>query len=226
MLLKANSATTSRDALEAHLLLEKFVMGKFSKLEDPKQADKLNQMRTTAAARDAAQEAWETDREGFVEGVFDQTEKKKLIGEQEATAKAKTAHLMQEAIAGELSNQRLKKAELDYRIAHEPHVDVQATGNWVSVGRAGNSTPRLEAERVTIMHREYIFQPGLNQNVPKVFADQYEQITRSRAETAEREAVMGKGTDRNQVSGMPSNQLEAALSQIDKKYSTTRQLPS
>ena len=226
MLLKANSATTSRDALEAHLLLEKFVMGKFSKLGDPKQADKLNQLRETAAARDTAQEAWETDREGFVEGVFNQTEKKKLVGARKDNAKAKTAHLIQEAITGELSNQRLKRAELDHKIAHEPHVDVQASGKWVNIGRAGQATPVLEAERVNIMHRQYIFQPGLNQNVPKVFADQYEQITNSRAETAEREAVMGKGTDRNQVSGMTSNQLEAALSKIDKKYSTTRQLPS
>jgi len=226
ILAKSANAKTTREALDAHLLLEQFLMGKYSTLEDPRQRDKLNSMLHGAEAKDKAVKAWNSDRQGFVENVFNSSESKKLTGDAKDKAKAETAHMLREAHAGELSNQRLKHAELDYRIANEPRYDVQATGKWVKHGTARANTPKLEPERIVIMNREYTFQPGLNKDVPKVFADKYEQILNSRAETAEREEAMGKGADNNSVRGIPANQLEAKLMQIDRKYSVKRQLPS
>ena len=226
MIAKASNAKTTREALDAHLLLEQFLLGKYSTLSDPAQADRLNAMLVDAESRDKAAAAWERDREGFVDGIFNDAEKKKLSGNKVDEAKAKTAHMMQQAFQGELSNQRLKQAELDHRIATEPMVDVQASGRWVKHGPHDRNTSVLEAERVIIMHREFVFQPGINTNVPKAFADRYEQMTVSRAETAEREQVMGKGSDQNAVAGQTASALEAALRKIDQKYGVKRQLPS
>jgi hypothetical protein len=226
ILAKSANAKTTREALDAHLLLERFLLGKYSTLEDPQKRGKLTRMLSDAEAKDRAVKAWEEDKVSFVESVFSRSESKKLTGEAKDKAKAKTAHLLKEAMAGELSTQRMKQAELDYRIMNEPKYDVQATGKWIKVGTAKANTPRLEPERVIIMHREYTFQPGLNRNVPKVFAEKYEQILNSRAETAEREEAMGKGPDQNSVRGIPANQLEAKLMQIDRKYGVKRQLPS
>ena len=75
------------------------------------------------------------------------------------------------------------------------------------------------------MHRHWVLHPGLNTNVPKVFADSYEQVLDSRAETAEREKALGKSANEDGVTGLEYNKLEARLSEIDRRFNAKRQRP-
>ena len=114
---------------------------------------------------------------------------------------------------------------MDWEIQHGPKRDVNATGKWTMIGGFGNSHPVLEPDVVRIMHRSWVLQPGLNKNVPQVFADSYEQVILGRAENSEREKALGRSASEDGVSGMEYNSLEAKLADIDRRFNTRRQLP-
>ena len=213
-LVRASQAKTNREALEANLILEKILMGQNSTLEDPNKADKLSRNRADAEARDAAAAAFERDEVGFVEGIYNDAESRKLTGSDKEKAIAKTVQLKGNAIRTARARQVQKNLELDWEIAHGPKRDVNATGSWVVIG----SQPKLEAEVIRIMDRQWVLKPGLNQNVPKVFADSYDQVLGSRAENAEREKALGKSQSMESVSGMEYNALQAKLAEIDRRY--------
>ena len=226
LLANIQGAKTTKEALEYHLLLDKFLFQERSLIEDPRRRGELARLQETAEGRDRAAEAFENDRVGFVESVFDRSEKRKLTGEKAEQAKATASKMMREAVAGRLGAQRLKAAALDYDFDNGPRVDVSATGTWIRVGSGQSAQPLLQPERIRIGHREWVLTPGLNRNVPKIVADRYEQILISRSETAEREKAMGASPNVNSVTGMEASALEARLRQIDQKYGVRRQLPS
>ena len=226
LLANIQGAKTTKEALEYHLLLDKFLFQERSLLDDPRRREELGRLQETAEERDRAAEAFENDRVGFVENVFDRSEKRKLTGEKAEQARATAGKMMREAVAGRLAGQRLKAAALDYDFDSGPRVDVNATGTWIKVGSGPNAQPFLQPERIRIGHREWILTPGLNRNTPKIVADRYEQILVSRSETAEREKAMGASPNQDGVRGMEATALEAKLREIDKRYGVRRQLPA
>ena len=226
LLANIQGAKTTKEALEYHLLLDKFLFQERSLLEDPRRREELGRLQGTAEERDRASAAFENDRVGFVESVFDRSEKRKLTGEKAEQAKATASKMMREAVAGRSATQRLKAAALDHDFDNGPRVDVSATGTWVKVGSGPSAQPVLQPENIFIGHRKWVLTPGLNRNVPKIVADRYEQILVSRSETAEREKAMGASQNVQSVSGMEASALEAKLRQIDQKYGVRRQLPS
>ena len=217
-LAKAGQAQTNREALEANLILERILLGENSTLDDPGKADKLQRNRADAEARDAAAAAFARDAEGFVEGIYDDAETKKLTGSEKERAMANVAHMKQSAMRKARARQIQKNLQLDWEIEHGPKRDVSATGSWVMIGSVGSAQPRLEAEVVRIMDRQWVLKPGLNKGVPSVFADSYEQTLVTKSENAERERALGKSTSMDNVSGMEFNALQAKLAEIDRRY--------
>lgn len=208
-------AQTSREALEASLLLDQFLTKEYSALGDPNRAEEVNKARAYASAKDMAVEAFETDQEKFIEDVFDQTESKILTGDKADQAKARASAMLKEARDVAVGKQQVKRLRLEHEISHGAKVDVMGEGHWIKVGPAPG-TPTLRPDVVRIMHKSWTIEPGLNRDVPKVFADRYELIRRSRQETRAREKAMADGR-------MEAGQLELALTKIDEAFGVTRQ---
>ena len=187
-------------------------------MEDGSKSDQLSAWRTDAEKRDRAAEAFNRDSEGFVRDVIDRTENKILTGSARDKVMARAASMKQTAIQEAGAKQQTKQLKLDWDIAHGPKVEVNATGQWTLVGPAGKHSPTLEPEVIRVMHRFHVLYPGLNKDVPKVFADRYENILQSRAETSEREKALGKSASMDGVTGMEHNALQARLAEIDRKF--------
>jgi hypothetical protein len=226
LLAKGKQAKTEAEALEVFLQLEKVLLEEDSLLEDRDQADRLRLMRQGARARDSAEEAWVRDRATFAENVFAQSDGKKLVGAQAEKVKAEVAKMKQHAVRDAMAGQNDKKLALDWAIENGPTEDVMGTGNWVMVkvpGVEGPGKPELRPDVVSIMHRQWVIAPGLNKDVPSVFARRYEEILQSRQETGERKALLGLGGDDDP--GLEVTQLEQEFSKVDNKYGVTRQKP-
>ena len=222
LLASARGAKTNEEALKYHLLLDKFLFGQGSLTEDPARSEELSRARQGAVGRDRAEAAYANDDAGFVDDVFNRTEKYKLTGEKADQAKAEAMELFRDARNGKIAERNNKRLEVDWMIENGPKMDVMATGHFETIGSMPNVQQVLKPDVIRLMHRQWVFQPGLNKDVPELFARKYESFQTSRQETAEREALLtSKGGN---GMGLEVTQLERKMREIDKKYSTRRQL--
>lgn len=220
VLAKAQTAQSAREVLEAHLLIEKVIIGARSTLDDPERAIELSNARIDAEQRDRDEEAFLTDEQGFIDDVFARSEKHKKTGDEADKTKAMAMKMYAVAKEGQLASRRQKELELDSMIEHGPRVTVTATGQWIKIGSMPNVQNVLRPDYVRIMHRSYELTPGLNENVPEVFAKQYELVQRSRMETQERDQAMNI---KRSGGTLEASAMERKLMDIDRKYGVKRQ---
>ncbi len=222
LLAKARNAKTNEEALRYHLLLDKFLFGEHSLTENPERSEELSRARQGAVGRDRAEEAYAADDRGFVDDVFNRTEQYKLTGDKAEEAKAKAMQQYKDARNGRLAVLNNKRLEVDWMIEHGPKMEVMATGHFETIGSMPNVQQVLKPDIIRLMHRQWVFQPGLNKDVPEIFARKYESFQTSRQETQEREALLtAKGVGGQ---GLEVTMLERKMREIDKKYQTRRQL--
>ena len=220
VLRRAQNAHTNREVLEAHLLIEKVIMGARSTLEDPERSMELSSSRSDAEMRDRAEQAFALDEGSFTEDVFARSEVIKKTGDEADKVKAMAMKMYSAARDGHLANRRTKELHLDQLIETGPRVTVTATGQWIKIGSVPNVTNVLRPDIVRIMHRQHLLQPGINENVPEIFAKQYELIQRSRMETAERDQAMNI---KRQGGTLEVSAMEKRLIEIDQKFGVKRQ---
>lgn len=222
LLENARNAKTNEEALKYHLLLDKFLFGEGSLTENPARSEELSRARQGAVGRDRAEAAYAADDRGFIDDVFNRTEKHKLTGEAAEKAKAKAMQMFSDARNGKLAERNNRKLEVDWMIEHGPKKDVMATGHFETIGSMPNVQQVLKPDIIRLMHRQWVFQPGLNKDVPEIFAEKYESFQNSQQETQEREALLtAKGIGGQ---GLEVTMLERKMREIDKKYQTRRQL--
>jgi hypothetical protein len=194
LLTRAMMAPTEKEKLEYYLQLEDHIAKSASHLQDPELAERLNSMRIGANERDVSAEAFQADSLGFIEDTITRSEQFRKTGDAAEQEKARAGKMLQDAIAQAQSNKSVKKLQLDYDISHGPTEDVMGLGNWVTTkmpGVEGPGKPSLRPDVIRIMHRQWTMAPGVNKDVPAVFARRYEEILRSRDETDRRKAAMG-----------------------------------
>jgi len=202
-------------------MLDRFLLERGSLLEDPVRSTELSGLREHAEGRDKAEEAFNRDREGFIEGVFSRADSIKLTGEKAERAKAQAMQMYKAARENKIAMRRNKELQVDHMIAVGPRMSVNATGYWLQVGSAPNTQRILKPDVVRVMHRSWTLEPGLNENVPELFVRQYELLQRSRMETQERQQAMSA----TQSGGsLHTTKMEQRLMEIDKKYGVKRQL--
>ena len=202
-------------------MLDRFLLDRASLLEDPGRSGELSNLRGDAAQRDKDEVAFERDRVGFIEDVFTRSEQIKLTGDKAERAKANAMKMYKAARENKLAERHLKELELDSMIANGPKMSVNATGHWMQIGSAPNTQRVLKPDVVRIMHRAWTLHPGVNEDVPAVFAQQYELLQRSRMETMERQQAMSA----TQPGGsLHTTTMERRLMDIDAKYGVKRQL--
>jgi hypothetical protein len=216
---KGMEAKTNAEFLEAFLQLEQHINPDGAHLSMPELSQRLSAMRAGASGRDKAELALSTDKEGFFNEVFAKADAIRPTGAEEEKIRLKASMAYTAAVEGARSHRTAKKLQLDWDIEHGPKEDVMATGNWITYRVNGQNKPKLQPDVVTIMHRRYVFRPGINNNVPKRFADAYRQLQRNRSETTERQEAMSLD-DIGPLS--EAGQMELAQLKIDRKYGVQR----
>jgi hypothetical protein len=178
-----------RQVLEMALRLQEIIRGDASLLKNADQADVLNMMRADAAARDAAQEAYERDKMSFIENVFDQAESHKLTGAQAEEAKKRVANAMALARQHAKQNRALKRKRLEEELRLAPKEEVYVTGHVEVIRQGQGLVPKIMPEEVRIGHVWFVMPPGRHK-VPKQVADILRQRQMSAEETQRREDMI------------------------------------
>jgi len=188
-LLEGMPEATERQVLEMALRLQEIIRGDAALLKNPEQSDLLNMMRADAEARDAATKAYEQDKMGFIEGVFDHSEKIKLTGEQAAEAKKRVANAMALARTHAKQNRALKRKKLEEDLRLAPKEEVYVTGHVEVIRQGPGLVPKIMPEEVRIGHVLFVLAPGRH-TVPTQVAEILRQRQRSMEETQKREEMI------------------------------------
>jgi hypothetical protein len=221
LLVRGQNAKNSREMLEVHLMLDRFLLERGSLLEDPSRSVELSDMRGRAEQRDKDEVAFERDRAGFIEDVFRRSEGIKFTGDKAARVKAQAMQMYKAARENKIALRHNKELQVDHMIEAGPKMSVNATGYWLQIGSAPNVQRVLKPDVVRVMHRSWTLNPGLNENVPEIFVRQYELLQKSRMETQERQQAMSATKPGG---SMNATLMEQKLNEIDRKYGVKRQL--
>ena len=221
LLVRGQNAKSSREMLEVHLMLDRFLLERGSLLEDPTRSTELSGLRVDAEQRDKDEVAFERDRSGFIEDVFRRSDSIKLTGDAAVRVKARAMQMYKAARENKIALRHNKELQVDHMIEVGPKMSVNATGYWMQIGSAPNVQRVLKPDVVRVMHRSWTLNPGLNENVPEIFVRQYELLQKSRMETQERQQAMSAT---QQGGSMHITKMEQKLMEIDRRYGVKRQL--
>lgn len=222
LMAKIQAAKTNAEMLEYILQVQNIVEADGSALADPQRADELNRARHNAQERDAAEQAFERDRVGFVSGLLSDAEKLKLTGDKADQAKANVGKMLGEAITQVRAQNTTKHMRLQHELQHGPKETISVTGNWQTFKVGDASKPRLMPDVISIMGFRYELAPGM-QTVPRVIAEAYRNLQHSRQETDERKKLLTSTSGMN--FGLEAGRLEAAQRLLDEKYKVGRDTP-
>lgn len=205
------------EAVELALALDRYLRGDESVLSNPKYANHINKMRARAAEIEDAERRWEEDPVRFANEVWDRAEKIKATGSKKARMEAQASKMYEEARQLASADRVTKQLELDRIIQHGPKEDVECAGELEVFSVGGVPNPVVVPVVVRIMNRAYTLRPGINYNVPSVFAARYRQMQAAKMEHQARSDVLQQG--------MRARDLEPAMDKISVDYGTKRAAP-
>lgn len=201
---------TELESLQLMFQLQKVARGDASIIESPELADLKHKMLEEAAKRDRAAAAFEADREGFIEDLFNKGERIKKTGVQAEKIKAKAANTMATQVQNARINQGLKRKKLEYDIKIAPTEKIFVHGVNTLLGGSRSGQWEVWPEEVRIGHLVWYLDAGEHE-VPKPVAEAYRQKIKSREEGAARKKALSKFSE----GGVLTSEWNA----INKRYS-------
>jgi hypothetical protein len=207
-------AAKQAEVVELALALDRYLMGDASVMENPRYAEYINKMRARAVEIEDVERRWAEDPVKFNDEVWRDAEKRIATGDKKARMEAIAAKMYQDAREKAAADKATKQLRLDHEIEHGPKEDVECAGVMDNIMMNGVPTPRLMPVRVRIMNRYWDLKPGLNLNVPSVFAARYRQIKAVLDEQQARQVVLsGMGRTRD---------IEVEQDKISQQYGSRR----
>lgn len=170
----------------------------------------LHNLRARMDEYDKAAEAFNTDQEKFIQDVFDKAQSLRKTGDEYDKEVAKGVKMFENEIKvakAEHVNSRLRFEE---ELRTMSKVTVTSPGVPELVMRNGAQTPVMVPEIIRIKHKQWVLQPGIPTEVPKIVADRYQQILEMRRENQELQNALG--------AQMKDTELFKKLAEINKKY--------
>lgn len=177
---------TNAEAAEIGLAIQRVIRGE--NLDDIN-PDMANRYREYMHTIDRSAREWETDRQKFYEDSLEEGRMNRPTGRklQDAieTGKKKIAFYR----AQSRQKHADKRAWMEKQLRDGPKVEVYVEPNVV-VGRIGDHpTTAVEGQMIRINGVQVYLKPGKNMTHP-IIAERYEQIRRSKQETAERKSAL------------------------------------
>lgn len=211
---------TPTEAANIGIVLQGLLRGDASmlaNLNDPAISEELNKIHEKAEQEERVNEAFEKDREGFANEVFDTANKLILTEEQKerliAEGMARYKKARQDAVAGA----SVRRLRLEARIAREPQVLIKVEGEPETIRVGGVQQTHIRPVVIKILHKTWVLTPG-DQMVPQVVAEQYHRIELAREERRRRKATL----DANRTGGWGMGDVEIANQKIDRELGVKR----
>jgi hypothetical protein len=213
---------TEVEAAQIGMELQRVIRGPASLLEnmdDPQVSETVHKELEKREKLDRAAEAYEGDRERFVEDVFNRSEKLKLTGERKEKLIAQTTQMIREGREKVIATQANRRLRLLYSIQHEPKEKIYVEGVPEMYSLNGMPTVRILPEVIQIMDQKIVLPPGEHW-VPAPFARRHREMMRVRAESEERKKAMDVTNYRNAF------EVERLMKAVDNKYGSSHQTPN
>lgn len=176
-------------ALELALRLQKIARPEANLLDSPELSDTLNAMRADAAERDKVWQAYQSNKEAFIEGVFNDAEGRKLTGQAAEEAKKRVANALAVARQGAKINRADRRRKLEQTLRLAPKEEIYVTGEVEIVRKGKGLVPTIMPEIIRIGHVQFVLAPGKH-TVPQQVAEIHRQRLLSKQETQEREDMV------------------------------------
>lgn len=195
------AAKSDLEALDVTKALAELIRGQKFMTEE------VQKMRERMDIYDRAAQAFNEDRENFIKEVLQRAEKlKDPSGKTTAMGALELEKKIQEAKAGQVTA-RLK---FEQDLANMPKVTVTGTGVPETMARTGQIV--IMPEVIRIRHKQWVLQPGIPTEVPKIVADRYRQILTGRQEMLERQALL--------QANLKDTELQRRMMELNEKYKT------
>lgn len=207
------------EALPVALALQEIIRGQSSILRNmDTMGDELAKLKAQMAKYDMAEEKYNQNRDKFVQEVLDKAAGLKALGDQKDKLIAKGTIQMQEAIQNARAVNASDKLQFEDQMRKMPKVTVMSPGKWESGSVSGGQpVNQLVAEEVRIKHMRWLLPPGVAVEVPQAVAEVLAHRRRSDMETAERQALLSKI--------MNNDDLTTKMQEINKKYGSNSVTP-
>ncbi len=216
LLMRLVSASDS-EALQIALELQRIVRGPASMLEnldDPSVQAELNRIREQHEKADKAAQAFESDRERFIEEVTEKAEKRYTKREWE---KIQASGLEEYRRARELEKADFEasKLQLHEDLKTMPNVTIIVEPQYELTTIQGAVSQHEVPTIITILDKRWVLYGGQH-DVPKLVAEYYAEIQSIRNENKER--MEAGSLDK----GRSARAIEIRNLEINQKYSTNR----
>jgi hypothetical protein len=207
------------EALNVALALQEIIRGNTSILANQDtMGEELHRLRERMDKYDQATAKYEANRESFVEEVLQRSEKLRATGSGKDKLIARGTLQLQEAITNARAKNASDKLRFEEALQTMEKVKIISPGVWeTGYVSGGQPVQHLVSEVIKIKHKTWVLPVGVEIEVPKVVAEVLANRRRSDQETAERQAVLSKI--------MNNDQLVAETARINKKYNTNSTLP-
>lgn len=170
--------------------------------------EELVKLRERMSKYDEFAEKWESDKERFLEEVSKDADKLRRSGLDQERIIAQAALDFEREVKRARVEQVSSRLKFEQELASMPKETLTVTGIPETLSRTGQQV--IMPEEIRIKHKKWVLQPGVPTEVPKLVADRYREIMRSRAETRERQAAL--------MRQLQDTELAKVMKQIDEKY--------
>lgn len=225
-LIEKMPTATNLEGLDIALMMQKLIRGQDALLSRMEQRDaeaikaseELAKIRKAMAKMDKAAKKWETDRQKFIEDVYNEAEKLRMTDKQREQLQAKEGMNLTEKIQQARAEIAMDKKRYDEIVDNEPKEIITSPGRYVTVSDGkGMQMAKLLPEEVRIKHRVWVLQPFVPTEVPQSVAEYLRHKYKSQQETTRRQEAMMKN--------MESGDLEMEMKKIDAEFhSSTERL--
>lgn len=183
---------SNKNSLDIALALQALVRGQGAILNQIQgQGEAITKLTERMNKMDKASEAWNRDRQGFIENVQEKAEALKIKNpEEKAKLIAREALHVQQEIQLALANKTVDEMGFKQWMENQPKVTVTSPGKMVTVNQGGVIQAVMEPESIRIRNLEWILSPNIPTDVPKPVADEFYARQKILSETIDRKKIL------------------------------------
>ena len=204
--LQQSAKASPTEMAELSLILDQYLKGDNSWMNDPEKAHLVMKLRKKAADIEDTQRRYEEDKHKFMEDAWEKAEKIKPRGTKLDETLAKGTRTIEQARILATANAASRKIRFQEMIRNGPKRRIFVTGNPMMTSNGIH----IEPDVINIMGFRMVLSPG-EHDVPAPFAERYEDMKRNRSENAARSQALSEN--------LRADQLSVRWSQIDSEYS-------
>jgi len=205
---------TNVEAAEIAMALRQLITGQSLLLQNQqRQSEEIAKVRQRMSEMDKDAEKWETDKQAFLQEVADKADRIRTTNPDQIIAKG--AILYQDALVQAKAEANVDKMKFHETVAHMPMETVISPGELVTFMENKMQVNKIIPETVRIKDMQWVLQPGIPTEVPKIVAEALRNRRRIEEESRARGEMMGKNLEQGV--------FQQRWSELNSKYNSPTQ---